>query len=292
MNSSAAHSASEVLEEYAEGDIKGIFDDIKKTLRVPIVDMVFGMLATEPDYLRVAWRQLHTNAQTLYFEARTDDLRRFAVHSMSEIGELRTPASDDSIPGVLRVFHYLDAKLLLAVSALRSSILGQLPRAAMLPAAEKRQIVPGVAPGMPTIEMVHTDTKDERLQRIFDDIRAASPAGVVSSDYRALAKWPDYLEGAWSAVKPRMSTPAYRRATRQLRWMADEAVLGLAFRLEATPHTLRHAGLSERQLDHVRTMLDQFYREISHAVANVAVFTTGIEGRSGALESRYPVELV
>jgi halocarboxylic acid dehydrogenase DehI len=292
MNSSAAHSASEVLEEYAEGDIKGIFDDIKKTLRVPVVNAVFGALATEPDYLRVAWRQLHTNAQTVYFESRADDLRRFAVISMSEIGELRTPASDDSIEGVLDVFHYVGAKLLLAIAALRSSMLGQLPRAVMLPGAEKRQVVPGVAPGMPTIEMVHTDTRDERLQRIFGDITSASPAGVLGSEYRALAKWPDYLDGAWSAVKPRMFTPAYRRATRQLRWMADEAVLGLPFRVEATPHTLRHAGLSERQIDHVRTMLDQFYRDISHSVANVAVFATGIEGRSGALENRYPVELV
>jgi hypothetical protein len=292
MHSSAAHSASEVLEEYAEGDIKGIFDDIKKTFRVPVVNTVFGALATEPDYLRVAWRQLHTNAQTVYFESRADDIRQFAVISMSEIGELRTPASDASVEGVLNVFHYVGAKLLLAIAALRSSMLGQLPRAAILPAAEKRQVLPGIASDMPTIEMVHTDTRDERLQRIFGDIKSTSPAGVVSSEYRAMAKWPDYLEGAWSAVKPRMSTVGYLRATRQLRWMADEAVLGLPFRVETTPHTLRHAGLSEKQIDHVRTMLDQFYRDISHSVANVAVFTTGIEGRSRALENRYPVELV
>lgn len=292
MNSSTAHAASEVLEEHVEGDLKGIFGDIKKTFRVPLVNLVFGALATQPDYLRVAWRQLHTNVQTIYFERRADEIRRFAVASMSEIGELRTPVTDQGIAQVLGVFHYVNPKLLLAVSALRSSMLGQVPRVAILPGSEKRQIASGVAPGMPTIEPVDPDARNERLDRIFADIKSSSPAGVVNSDYRALAKWPDFLEGAWAAVKPRMETPEYRRAIRQCRWMADEAVLGFPFRMDATPHTLRHAGLSEQQIDTVRTMLDQFYIALSESVANVAVFTTGIEGRRGALENRYPVELV
>jgi hypothetical protein len=292
MNSSASHPASEVLEELAEGDLKGIFENIKKTFRVPFVSQVFGVLATQPDYLRVAWRQLHTNAQTIYFENQADDIRRFAVEAMSEIGELRTPATDEGIAQVLGVFHYLNPKLLLAVSALRSSMLGQVPRVAELPAAEKRQVAAGIAPGMPAIEIVDPETSDDRLRRIFDDIKASSPAGVVSTEYRALAKWPDFLEGAWTAVKPRMSTAEYRRAIRQLRWMADEAVLGFPFRVDATPHTLRLAGLTEQQIDTVRTMLDQFYIAVSQSVANVAVFATGIEGRRGALENRYPLELV
>lgn len=292
MNSSAAHAASEVLEDHVEGDLKGIFQDIKETFRAPFVSLVFSALATEPDYLRVAWRQLHTNAQTLYFEEQADEIRRFAVLSMSGIGELRTPASDQGISEALRVLHYLNPKILLAVAALRASILGQMPRASALSLEQKRQVVPGVASGMPEMRLADPNTSDERLRRVFGDIKDAAPTGLVGSEYRALAVWPEYLEGAWAAVKPRRSTPEYRRATRQLRWMADEAVLGFPFRIDATPHTLRHAGLSEAQLDTVRTLLDGFYRESSESVANVAVFTTGIEGKQGALENRYPVQLV
>ncbi len=292
MNASAALGASEVLEEQAEGDLKGIFQDIKQTLRAPFVSLVFSALATQPDYLRVAWRQLQTNAQTLYFEAQADEIRRFAVSSMSDIGEMRTPANDAGISQVLSVLHYVNPKILLAVAALRSSFLGQVPRTSVLPPAEKRQVAPGHAAGMPEITLADPNSGDERLRRIFGDISAASPTGLVSSEYRALATWPDYLEGAWSAVKPRMTTLEYRRATRQLRWMADEAVLGFPFRMDATPHTLRLAGLSEQQLDTVRTVLDDFYRESAESVANVTVFTTGIEGKHGALENRYPVELV
>lgn len=292
MNASAAHAASEVLEEHAEGDLKGIFEDIRRTFRVPVVSLVFGALATQPDYLRVAWRQLHTNVQTLYFEEQADEIRRFAVSSMSEIGELRTPASDDGISKVLSVFHYVNPKVLLGVSALRSSLLGQLPRASVLPAAQKRQVVAGTAPGMPNIMIIDQVTGDEQLGRVFDDIKSVSSTGMVDSEYRALAAWPDYLEGAWSSVKPRLTTPEYRRATRELRWMADEAVLGFPFRMDATPHTLRHAGLSEQQIDTVRSLLDRFYRAASESVANVAVFATGIQGKREALENRFPVELI
>jgi hypothetical protein len=292
MNASAAHAASEVLEEHAEGDLKGIFEDIKRTFRVPMVSLVFGALATRPDYLRVAWRQLHTNAQTLYFEEQADEIRRFAVASMSEIGELRTPASDDGISQVLTVFHYVNPKILLAVSALRSSMLGQLPRVSVLPTGQKRQVVPGTAPGMPQVTMVDQGAVDERLGRILGDIQSVSSTGMVDSEYRALAAWPDYLEGAWLSVKPRLATQEYRRATRQLRWMADEAVLGFPFRMDASPHTLRHAGLSEQQIDSVRSLLDRFYRAASESVANVAVFSTGIQGKRGAMENRFPVELI
>ena len=253
MNASAAHAASEVLEEHAEGDLKGIFEDIKRTFRAPVVSLPFGALATEPDYLRVAWRQLHTNAQTLYFEEQADEIRRYAVHSMSEIGELRTPASDETLARTLSAFHYLNPKILLGVAALRSSLLGQLPRTSVLPTGLKRQVVPGIAREMPTITLTDPSTTNDRLRRIFDEIRSVSPSGMVDTEYRALAAWPDYLEGAWSSVKPRLATPEYRRATRQLRWMADEAVLSFPFRMDATSHTLRHAGLSEQQLDTVRS---------------------------------------
>jgi hypothetical protein len=50
--------------------------------------------------------------------------------------------------------------------------------------------------------------------------------------------------------------------------------------------------LTEQQIDTVRTILDRFYLAVSGSVASVAVFTTGIEGRRGALESRYPPALL
>ena len=287
-DTSAAHAASEVLEEHAEGDLKGIFADIKSTCRFPIVNAVFGALATHPDYLRVAWRQLHTNLQTVYFEQRADEIRRLAVESMAAIGEVRTPVSEPEIGSVLEAFHYVNPKLLLAVSALRSSLLGQVPRVTIVAPSEKRQLVPGSPSAMPALEVVSPNAQDPRVRRLFDEIRSVTPGGVLTTDYRALARWPDYLEGAWSALQTRTSSKEYTRAIRGLRWLADEAVLGFPFRMDVTPHSLRHAGLSDAQIDSVRELLDHHYGALSASVANIAVLTTGFAGKSEALENRFP----
>src|SRR5437764_992668 len=123
---SAGHQGSAVLEEEATGDIKGIFEDIKKTFRVPFVSSVFRELATRPDYLRVAWRQLHTNAQTVYFERSADELRASIVERLSSI--TAAPNCPESAKNSLKVLNYVNPKLLIGVAALRAATSGQRPK--------------------------------------------------------------------------------------------------------------------------------------------------------------------
>src|SRR5205085_1790875 len=108
---------TEVLEEHAEGNVKGIYEEIKKTFRVPLVNLVFRVLAGYPDYLQVAWRQLQPNVQTVFFERRADEVRRYAVEAMSSLGTAPQPVEREQIAPVLHVFHYVNPKLLLAVGA-------------------------------------------------------------------------------------------------------------------------------------------------------------------------------
>ncbi len=289
MADSSGHEASEVLEEHAEGDLKGIFEDIKKSMRVPFVPLAFGLLAQEPDYLRVAWRQIHTNVQTTYFENRADDIRRLAVMSVADMATVRTPVVSEDIVGVLRTLHYVTPKVLLTIDALRAALSGQVPRVVMLSAAERRQIPDRIPPEMVKPALVDAATTDPRLRAVFDAIRSASALGRVSAEYRAVAAWPDYLEGWWAAVSERRTLPEYRRAVREVKWMADEAVLGLPFRVEATSHTLRHAGLTESQIDAVRGMLDGLSKDLAESVVNIARSFTAIEGQGAAAETPYPI---
>ncbi|HEX6507952.1 MAG TPA: hypothetical protein VF221_09995, partial [Chloroflexota bacterium] len=241
------------------------------------------------DYLGLAWRQLQVNARTRYFEDQSDELRRYAVAAMSEIGEVRTPLTDDRIVDVLRVFHYGNPKVLLAVAALRSATLGQVPRLTILSADEMRQIQPDVPIDMEAPSLVDPKADDERVRRIFDDIAKTLGLSVISCDYRSLAGWPEYLDGVWQAMKLRIHTPQYRRAVRELRRMADGSVLDLPFRMDITPHILRNGGLTEAQIDMVRAALDLFYRVVPDLVMNMAIAMTGVEGRTAAMESPFPV---
>src|SRR5947208_7304668 len=112
-------TVAEVPESQAEGKIKSAYDDIKNTLRLPRVPHVFRALATQPDYFALAWSALKPNAQTVYFERRSDALRSLAVDLSGTLGD--APAvTEGALPG-LQVQHYAAPKVLLAIAALRSA---------------------------------------------------------------------------------------------------------------------------------------------------------------------------
>jgi len=283
---------AEVSEASAEGTIKTIYGDIKDTFRVPIVNLVFRVLATHPDYLQVAWRNLKPNAQTVFFERCADALRAAAVEGVSGLGQPPRPPDSGEAASVLRVFHYVNPKLLLAVGALRSATYGLQPMLAELPRDAKRQIARGVPEGMPPIEMIEPDEAEERVRSVFDDIKATLGLSVVNSDYRALARWPDYLVSAWGALKPVATGAEYRRIQRDLRRRTEEAITTLPFRMDLYPHALRHCGLSERDIESVQATLDSFYSLLPGLIANTAFLSVGSEGKEGAVRSPFPGEVL
>src|SRR5947209_13916302 len=194
MAEAPAGPRTELPEDEAEGVTKSIYEDIKSTLRVPMVNLVFRTLAAQhPDYLQVAWRALKPNAQTVLFESRADEVRRRAVEGVRALN-IAAPTAPPEAASVLNVFHYVNPKLFLAVEALRAATNGQEPRLQEVSREDKRQIRPGVPANVATIDMVPVDGGDPAVAAIFDDIKATLGLSVVNSDYRALARWPEYLE--------------------------------------------------------------------------------------------------
>jgi hypothetical protein len=128
-----AHPATEVLEDNATPEVKRVYDDIKTALRVPLVDLVFRDLARYPDFLTVAWRQLHPNVQSIYFERQADRVRARAVDAVATWSSAPA-APDDELRATLEVFHYVNPKLLIAVAALRAAVGGKYPKLVELPA--------------------------------------------------------------------------------------------------------------------------------------------------------------
>jgi serine/threonine protein phosphatase PrpC len=275
---------TEVSEESAEGPVKQIYADIKDTLRVPIVNLVFRTLATHPDYLQLAWNQLKPNARIALFERSAGEIRRSAVEAVVGLGQAPRPEAEEAI-AALKVFHYVNPKLLLAVAALRASTSGQYPKVEELPDEDKRQTRLGAPDQAVLPPPVDPSTASERVSSIFADIRSTLDLAVVNSDYRALANWPDYLERAWNSLKPITQLPEYDRMSRDLKVMAEETALVLPFRMETNPYVLRLCGLSEDDIDEVRGILDQFYRLLPGLILNIAFLTIGAIGREAALAS-------
>ena len=281
---------NEVPEAEATGKIKDIYEDIKTTLRTPMVSVVFRMMATEPDYLQIAWRALKPNAQTVYFERYGDAARARAVEGLVDVNQAPSKSRAPDVVPVLQVVHYVDPKVFLGVAALRAATGGQHPKLTELSAADKRQIVTGVPPAAQEVSMQDAAGGDERATRVLDDVTRTLGVPGASSELAALARWPEYLESAWRSWKTVAGQTGYRQLERDLRRMAEEAIAGLPFRMDVAPQSLRHAGLSERQIDRVRSILQQSYSFASSMTMAFAFFTAGAVGRNEALRSPFPAE--
>jgi hypothetical protein len=291
MVSAKVAPSEEISEEDAQGQVKAVYKDIKQTLRVPLVNLVFRVLANHPDYLQLAWRQLKPNIQTVFFEQQADAIRARAVDGVASMS-VRTAEQDPAIGEVLNVFHYVNPKLLLAVAALRTASNGELPRLEEIPAEARRQIVPGIPGGVPSVPMVDPDAASPEVRAIFEDILTTLNLNSVNSDYRALAHYPDYFTRAWDALKPMATSPDYQRLHVDLRRIAEEAVLRLPFRVEASPNVMRLCGISEREIDAIRGTLDRFYRLLPGLTANVAFLAAGVHGAEAARSSPFPVTVL
>jgi hypothetical protein len=282
-----AHPAVEVLENNASPAVKRVYDDIKPALRVPVVDLVFRELARYPDFLIVAWRQLQPNVQTVYFERQADAIRAEAAAGVAAWSAAPAP-SDDAALATLGVFHYMNPKLLIAVAALRAAAGGQYPKLEELPPEEKRRIPDGVPDGAPSITLVDPDASGAASETLAD-VRAALGLHLVTDDFRALAQWPGYLQQAWSSLRPLVPTAEHRALQRRLRLMAESAILVLPFRVEINPHVMRLCGLSEGELDDIRSILDRYYRLLPGRIADIAWLSVAARGHDQARRSPFPI---
>lgn len=283
-----AQLASEVSEADAQGKIRDIYADVKSTLRVPAASAIFRILATCPDYLQMAWRALKPNAQTVFFETCADDLRRQAVEFASGISQASAPSDRAGVQPIVNIAHYTEPKVFLAVALLRSATSGQQPGLALLHEEDKRQITPGIPPEMSNVLSPNPPAPDERVQRILDDVKNTLGLTELDAEYAALARWPDYLESSWHTLKPALERPEYTHFQSELGRTAEQVVIALPFRMEIYPHALRHAGLSELQIDSVRATLDGFYRAFPGLMAYAAFLALTLFGRQRALESPFP----
>jgi hypothetical protein len=284
-----SEAGREVLEDDADPRVKKIYDEIKATLRFPLVNVFFRTLAAQPDYLELAWRQLQPSLLTVFFEEQANTIRARAVHLTASMGAPPKPPSEAA--EVLRAFHYLNPKLLLVATILRGATGGQRPVMRILPAGERRPIAQGVPQAMPQVDLIDPDNAGELAGRVFADIARTLNTNRFPMEYRALARWPEYFGWAWQTLKPNMGHPEYKIVQRELRLMAEEAVLSLPFRVDLGPHTLRLCGLSESDIDWVRATLEEFYAGLPGLVANIAFLAIGADGEIGAAKSPFPVSL-
>src|SRR5438128_8743822 len=255
-----------VDETQADRQTIEIYELVTRKMRVGRVPLLFKALAAEKA-LMPCWQALRPAIRVRAFEEAADDLRARAARSAVDLGcplietQLEWAGYDvdeiDEIRGQVDIFHYVDAKLLMAVCVLAEALSGGVGGVASGPRAAQR-VPRGVPHDMDPIELVPEDANGT-LAKVFRSIRMHQGLGLVPDEFRALGRWPRYLELAWSDARKRDGEAQARVALSEIAGSADDAARQLPVRAEITGEALRAAGADPAR---VRALLQRFRRAL------------------------------
>lgn len=292
-NSKAGERLLVTDETQADRQTIEIYQLITRKLRVGRVPLFFKALAAERA-ISACWTAMRPAIRVRAFEEAADDLRARAAQAAVELGcplietQLEWAGYDideiDEIRGQVDVFHYLDSKLLMAAALLWQALRGGSGGARRGARAEQR-IPRGVPPEMDHIELVAEESNGAQA-KAFRSIRAHLGLGVVPDDFRALARWPKYLELAWADARQRDHEPRARAALRELTTQADETAQQIPVRVLVADDALRAAGAEPAR---VRGLVERFRKALPGLVLDLALFKVQLDGAESARESPFPI---
>ena len=278
----------DIMPDQADERIKPIYEDIQRTLRVPIVNLIFRTLANYPDYFENLWKQLSPKLRTETFEKAADSLRREALlKPVPDVSGLYLDKLDDL--DKLRAFndtiHYVLPKLLIITTAFEESTFGLDKESGNNPVSDASKEIPlGAAAGTTKVKMVDPDKASDRVQGLFDSIKERHGHPLVSSYFRGLGNWPDFLEQAWHRLKPIVGTTDYEDSKQQLIGRSETTAREMGF------PKLKQTMLNEKQSGEVRAILAAFrLKFIPEMLLDAALIKAMLDGPEEATTSRFSV---
>ncbi|MCH9670616.1 MAG: halocarboxylic acid dehydrogenase DehI family protein [Gammaproteobacteria bacterium] len=199
-------SVAEIPEPQATGRIAELYADIRDTQGLPIVNLIWRHLATEPDALEWAW----TAARPLYASGVAARESAVLLQSLSlptlgrfpigMAGALGISANDFAgIRRMLETYNKGNGLNLVALSALTASNVSHDATEAPPPPEPEEGTQP--LPPIPALGALDTDTVD-LVHAINQFGMPAGSAPLVASLYRHLGYWPGYLAVAWAGLAP------------------------------------------------------------------------------------------
>lgn len=232
---------SALRETDARGEAATIFADIRQTLGVGVVNLIWRHLAVMPGALPWAWNTL----KPLYLgplDGHAEAVRRTIslpiVPRMSDDVLLAAGVGTEAqstIKDILASYHHTNALALVAFSALLARVekpaLVQTPHAEPCDgaAAAPRRDLPAIIP------MTQIPPEVTRLVEELNTFGGDGSPELVASMYRQLAHWPAYLALARTLLAPLEADGHLRTLTRDVRALGHAHGSTLAISLPQAP---------------------------------------------------------
>lgn len=275
-----ATTSSDPVAAISESDARGstaeVFADIRDTLGVEVVNLIWRHLATMPGVLEWAWgtlKPLYQGAAAGHAAQVRQDLKLPSVTAFSDdtltVAGLN-PAARAQIRSVLDSYYHTNALALVAFSTLLARFDDgvEKPQAAILdpvpPAAQPRRRL-----GLPKLTPIaDLDPPVARLVGELNGFGEQSDFVLVASMYRHLAHWPPYLSLVRTMLAP-------LHTSGELLWLAGAALeAGKSHGLALAPSL----EVSQPPEGHACAALGAVRRFVEHPIARMTGLCALIRG--------------
>ena len=210
MAAPGADSIAAIAEGDATGDIAALYQDLRVTLRVPFVNLIWRHLATIPGGLAWGW----TLTKPLYVSGELDRLSSEAAALVSLPSLVPLPdhvwecAAIDrdarrTIAALIDSYNHANGVNFLALLTAVSTLRDGLPAASgvsQATAARRHSPPTSKLPPLPGLSELPPHLLE--LVRGLDQLGRLESSEAVASLYRHLAHWPGFLAVAYTALAP------------------------------------------------------------------------------------------
>ncbi len=192
----------------ATGEVAKLYADIRMTLGVPLVNLIWRNLATIPGALAWAWlavKPLYETGQIQNEALALIECQQLPIVSRLPRAALRAVGVDSQseaiIRGILESYDRSNPLNLVALSALLA-VLRNTPADEVLPpaACRPRQTLDAALPTLVNLHEVSDETA--ALVRAFNRLGARGRDHILVSMPRHLAHWPGFLALSWTLIAP------------------------------------------------------------------------------------------
>lgn len=270
-------------ETEARGRTAELFTDIKQTLGVPYVGLLFRAYGVYPAFLELFWQSVRPGTGDEQFFACAERLRASAytrVYSYFPVPEfcahmqklrLSTGARHE-LKSTVELLSYYNALQFLLVAVAFQAFDRPIGRAPQSPKPASHPIFP-VRP-----VLIEEETATSSVARIYDEIKRAFGAPVVNSDFRAFARFPHFLENYWNVLQPTLELPLYAES----QFGMQDAALAVAREFPAEVRLgkdrLESAGIGDDDIAAVLRATGVFLKLLGSSLLNLAIARIGIDG--------------
>lgn len=274
-----------VKEAEAAPPVRAIYDEVRHSLGVSAVPILYQAYAAVPKFLELHWealrpamnrRSFFRMGERLAAETYTRAQSYFAIPDLRALRQ-RDRAEDseiDAMLGALAYYQHLDPLLVLITAAQMQAFDGTVGSTGDRQEDRSPQAM-AKAP-----ELAAYERCGAALQRIWEERRRTLDLAFIPDEHRAAAMHPGAYQQCWTALKELFASPLYADCQYRIGESAWGLVRDLPAAVETEISRLVDAGLSGEDISLVTRVNESLFGAFTGMLLDVTFMRIACEGGS------------